>query len=145
MSRRDRYILVELAGLRAEIIGHQAARYSVDQLGLAAIVAIYAWILGTKSAGVLILPPVIALVAFMRQVSIAYSIRKIAAYIALREVEVARGGWECWLKETGAPKSITLVSNTVWIGVLILTVGVAVVQFRVFDLIGFLVPAEPPP
>ncbi|MEL7100566.1 MAG: hypothetical protein AAGM84_17200 [Pseudomonadota bacterium] len=125
---RPQYLLAELAGLRAEIIGHQAARYNVDQLGLAAIIAIYAWILSTGTASALVLPPAVALVATLRQQSIAFSITTIASYIRKLEQELAGGGWEDWLASEDIPKRITRLSTTVWVSVLIGTTAIAIAE-----------------
>ena len=142
LDRRESYLLQEAAGLRAEIIGHQAERYRVDRFGLTAVVAIYAWVISSDARGALILPPVIALVAALRQLSIFASIRQAATYLRRIETEMCgeAGGWEIWLKTGNVPKNNTILSHVVWFFVLGVTVVVTLAERQGTSLIDLFIP-----
>lgn len=127
---RAAFLLQEASGLRSEITGHQAARYNVDQFGLAAVIAVYAWAIGVDNVNPAFfwLPPVLALAAALRQRTIYRAITKIAAYVAETEQELAGGGWECWLKSRQEKKHISALSHWIWAIVTVATTIIAVAE-----------------
>ncbi|MEO0361465.1 MAG: hypothetical protein AAF322_10155 [Pseudomonadota bacterium] len=141
-ARKD-YLLVEVASLRAEILGHQAARYGVDQFGLTAVALIYAWIVATGgSAAALWLPPLVCFVAALRQRTIFFSIRKISNYLTLIEDELAVWGWESYLRGVKSPKRISALSHYVWATMTLVTSVVAMAEAFGFRVLARLAPPK---
>ncbi|MEL6265880.1 MAG: hypothetical protein AAFR52_09580 [Pseudomonadota bacterium] len=101
LERRWAFRLAEYGSLRQEIVAQQNARLQTEQIGLALLAGLYAWLFTQSStpglpAALVVaawtLPPLVALAVRQRIVAIGQGIKRAGAYLSWLQAEIAAPG-----------------------------------------------------